>query len=474
MKQSQIYLAVAVLVVGMFVVTFAMSYLGGSNQTPAPILDTSDKPEPAELVFSHKVFPPEKDGFPSIETEERSIGYADYWFQNPKDVPIRLGLHKKSCKCTSVLAFVLPPNSSPRLAGGAAALVGVSMAGPGFAWGRAVAFEPWIRQTMAKGLEGQELLKDGEVAEVPPHGSGWVRLKYTGEKPGKSSLQANLWMDNRDTGKTALLELRLNFLEPLRVKGLLEFGKVKEEELTAGVTRDIYCYSSTRRSLTLEAKVAHARLEAKSDPFVLGTPVPLTGDELREFERRANAADGDVGDGVHSGPIHCAYRIPVTLRAVSPDGKTPFDLGPFRRWVLVSCPDLNAEGKAVRASGQIRGPIDLGGEEVGGEVNLRVFQGSRGKKETIYLSTDVPGMTLAFDRQRTPEFLSATVQPGKESGDGRRTWGLRIEVVPGKAQGTFPRREDPRFTDAAIYLKAAQAGKPDRTIRVGVGGTASE
>ena len=47
-------------------------------------------------------------------------------------------------------------------------------------------------------------------------------------------------------------------------------------------------------------------------------------------------------------------------------------------------------------------------------------------------------------------------------------------MKPGKASGTFPRQDDSRFADSAVYLEARVGSKPARQIRIPVRGTATD
>jgi hypothetical protein len=173
------------------------------------------------------------------------------------------------------------------------------------------------------------------------------------------------------------------------------------------------------------------------------------------------------------GKVLCAYRIPLTLRAVAADGRTPFDLGPFRRRVEVQAGDVD-EPIQVTVTGRVRGLVSVANDEQGGNVTLGGFPSSKGKRATVALESEVPGVDLGFDRKRTPPFLDARLGAPQTSTSGRRAWQLRVEVLPNQARGPFPRREDPPFQDSAIYLNALQKGKPPLPVRIPVIGTANE
>ncbi|MFM7149637.1 MAG: hypothetical protein ACKO23_07320, partial [Gemmataceae bacterium] len=193
----------------------------------------------------------------------------------------------------------------------------------------------------------------------------------------------------------------------------------------------------------------------------------------KQLESDINNPSSELMD-TQGGPVLCGYRIPVTLLGVAPDKVTPFDIGPFYRRVLVSASNPGVESRSILIQGRVRGNIELGIEDEGGELNLRTFPRRFGKKEVLLIQSTLPEVSLEFDRERTPEFLTATVESSKEIKDRVRNWTLRVEAIPEKASGIFPRKDDPAYEDSAVYLKARIPGKPLRYIRIGIRGTATE
>jgi hypothetical protein len=141
--------------------------------------------------------------------------------------------------------------------------------------------------------------------------------------------------------------------------------------------------------------------------------------------------------------------------------------------VVIATPEVDGEPKSVPISGRVRGLIEIGSDDEGGDLHFRVFPRRTGKRESVPLYSEVPGIKLEVDRSRLPAFLNATLVTDKGSGDNRQLWTLRVEVLPNKASGPFPRK-DPLYEDSAVYLKASIPGKPPRYLRVAVHGTASE
>ena len=463
MKQSQWILAAFVMAGIISITTVAMSYLGGRRE---PTVDPAIR-SLQEIVFYERIALP----FGILEREERTRGHVDYWFYNPHEGTVQVGLQRKSCKCGSVELFVLPEDRRPWVAQTAGAACGVGCFGPM----NAVALSVSALHHIQNGVEGTELLSKAEKAAVPAGQLGWARIGWS-DRTGKQNLEATLWYDDPAAGKTGTLNLALFFHEPFRVRSNLALGVFKEAALEKGVSASVLVWSSTRPSIRLEAEADKTRNSASTDPFIVGKPVPLTPDEYRALNRANNEGTPSLSEDTR-GSILCAYRIPITLQAMAPDGKTPFDIGPFSRRVIISSPDTNVEPKSVVVTGRVRGIVEIGEEADGGRINFNDFPSSRGKVESVNLVCYDEKVELAFDRERTSRFLDAELIPVSPPPAGvLAAWTLRAKVLPLQAGGAFPRPKDPLYEDSAIYLKIASPGeprKPPRSVRIPVTGRAS-
>jgi len=461
MKQTQWTIAALVLAVMVFGLTFAVNYLGGTDSAKG---DPGDVKPIVTVEFPLGVEYPQ-DGA-RLEQEENIPGHRDFWFVNRNDEPATVGLDKTNCRCSEVEAFMLP--DTPLTAQLALLLQGrQNHSGPAVVLG--LWREPLLAAA-AQGLQGVRLKKD-EVpsVQVPAAAVGFVRLHWTGEKTGQPRLQAILWMGSPDSGRTAPLQVQLTVHEPVRVKlGGNESAVLTDADLQQGVTRTIYAWSSTRRSFQLEARLSTVS-SAAAEPVEVGKPEPLGPEELRELAKQNSEAPAGKLDG----SVLCGYRIKVTLRAVSADGKTPFPVGPFGRRILLTSRDAGVVDKAVVISGHVEGVVRVAETDTeAGGVNFSTFRSSKGKKKMVVLESEVKGLKLEVDTERTAKFLSASVRLDARRGEEER-WQLLIEVLPDKARGPFPRSEE-GYKDCAVYLKALEKGKPPRLVRVAVQGIAGE
>jgi hypothetical protein len=484
MNRVQWIVAAGLLAAMVFFGVIAVNYLGGGTDNT----DQSAGDSSAEVTFltsqdgpPQPLRPPLPPTFDfAVEGEEKARNHRDFWFFNHNDQAVRVGV-QKGCQCSSVDVGVLPVHDQ---AGLAAATVGCGTQGPTVA--TTAFFLTLAGMQTGKDVLTYELLNKSESAPVPAGAVAWLRLNWIPEKAGPKILDATLWVDSEKTGKTVTLSVRTVTYEPIRVVAIshdgtrrpevLGLGILRDEDLQKGLTRYLWCWSSTRTEFRLEAHRGRASGNAASDPFEVGTPEPLTEKELRTLEWENNTSKATADATPSHGRVLSGYKGPVTLRAMSADGKTPFDLGPFHRQVVLTSPDLSHDKlvKGVTVAGRVRGVVEVGNDDQGGDINFRSFRTQDGARESITLQSEVPGLKLKVNQKRTSEFLTARLSGSTQVGEGRQAWTLRAEALKGKAFGTFPRRGDPLFEDSAIYLEAVVPGKPPRSIRIPVRGTGNE
>jgi hypothetical protein len=477
MKESQWVIAAVVLAALVFVVVFATQYLGTAPQQPGQHTQQST----GRLDFAYKAIPdeyePEKGKMvklPPPEYEQGAKGWQDYYFLNSTPSEVKVGLNRTTCKCSAVEVHVVPGDGRKWAGAYAEALFMAGFSEP-LAAPLSVLATRAALLAMSHNAEVTELKGRSVSASVPPGAAGWVRLRWNAERAPGTSLEATLWFDH-PRGLTSSLHLVALTFDPVIARQAIPLGALSAEELKKGVKFDIFCMSPLRTSFSIEAEVVR-RGPASADTLTLGTPRRLSQKELREVIDDLERQVPDPKRPLNSKPPLplCGYLIPATLSALAPDGKTPLEIGPFTRRVLLRCPDLpgNPEPLAVLITGRARGVVEIGSDEGGGEGSFGEFPRKRGRKITINLSTTEPDLKLTFDRSRTPEYLDAKLPDAPIQVGGRKTWEVRLEVKPGMAVGQFPRQDDPLYEDAAVYFKA-EVGKTPHVIRVAVSGTATE
>ncbi|MFQ3652216.1 MAG: hypothetical protein SNJ75_18010 [Gemmataceae bacterium] len=465
MKDLQWFVAVGVLAVVVFVVVFTGQFLGVGNtpsgsRTVEP--DRKKSRNDQEITFLYRSLPHTETPF---EIEHHDLGEASFLFVNESGSRVVVGLERSSCKCTEAEIYILA--DAPRWISG----LMVQQIGLGIQGGFPLAIAHRAAElALKKAAEPHELKRDKELVEVPPGAGGWVRLAWKGDKLGSMTQYATLFMNNILIGRKVTLDIRSFIHEPIRYRPSENLGVLRESDLAKGVTREVIVWSSTRPSFRVTARMDSLRSDAKADPIEVGEPVPLTSAERAELERLNNAPS----EFAKPGRVLSAYRIPLTLRSMAADGKTPFPIGPFRRKLLITSPDLpTMDTGAISLNGQVRGLVEIGSEEIQGMVTFGSFPSKRGRSEVVNLSSDVAGIELSVDTSRTAPFLVASLSEPQKAGETRQLWKLRLEIKPGAAVGSFPRRDDPRYEDSAVYLLAKPPGQPVRPIRIAIQGTAT-
>jgi hypothetical protein len=474
MKQAHWIGALLALAALVFGITFTMSYLGGSRPAPAKkrVIEA-----PRQLEFSYNFGPIQMDETTGLiqqanltrvglECEESQKGHYDFWFNNANQDALPMGLKKKSCVCANVQAFVL--RAGPMgLVNYAAARWGLAVNGPLAAAG----FQALASHGLEAAAEKHDLWKRETPLDLPPAACGWIRMFWKSEKIGPQFFWAELWTDRQESGLKQRLETWVVLHPALRAHNGLTIPDLNDTDLPH--KSEIICWSSTRPHLRIRAELTGQRSKG-ADPFALGDIQELSAEERAELQK-ANNDDIQTRETAFPGKVLFAARIPITLHRRSPDGKTPFDLGLFRRQVVILTDDAKMEPIKVEVKGRVRGLIDVGGDEEGsGGVSLGSFPRKAGSKRVeLPLRALVNGLTLELDKTRTPRFLKVDLgETTAQSTDQRQNWTLRVEAGPGAVDGIFPR--SPLYEDCAIYLKAKLKGKPPQPIRIPVRGVAMD
>jgi hypothetical protein len=443
MKQAQWLIAGLLLVVLVFGITFFVTYLGNPGTQPLDPLGPGDDGGGSrlEVTFPVRDFPPTEQ--PPVDQEIRKAGYHDFWFTNGNDKAVKVGLNKKNCTCSSVLLFVASPEAASQPPN-----------------------ESQIKE-LEKSIQPTVLSEQDNVAVVPPNGAGWVRLGWSGERNqvGQvTTLTASLWMDKR--GSESSLGTRVRFLEPLQVPPELRGNERAIGELNMSqlpYTFQMTCFSPTRPEFKVKTRVISLQADPQAEPIELGAPVPLKKEECEALERLFPDGQTRVKSG---------YHVPVIVRGRQGDGKTPAIAGPFRRRVEMGIEDDPLEPITVMVSGRIQGDLMVGDQEDGGRVDFRVFDRKKGSRQTLILRSNRPGLKVELDREKTPGFLDARIPEPRVTDDGKSVWQVEVEVLPGRASGTFGHGNDPVYRDCAVYLRAV--GPTTQSVRIPVVGTAND
>jgi hypothetical protein len=448
MKVMQWILAALVIPIVVFIAAYLKINAGGNTkQIKEP--DTQPTPE-ITLFFPRTTSLVDEKDPTGAEWETGVPGHYDFWFQNPNDVPITVGLSYKKCTCSKVeialesdewktweakLSLYLMLKTQ-----GSLDLLGPALTG-GYDWALPEPERDW-----------KMLVEKDSGFEVHAGATGWVRIDWSSKKIGPDQLPVELWSHSKDSGAPLTrLAVLLVFVPPAGVEPrMLDVGVISAER--DPTQKWVACMSPTRESFTIA-------VAKESDPFVdCGTPLRLSEKDCR------------VATAAQHLRVKSGYRVPVTVHERLADGRQ-LDLGPFQLKVFFKT-DVAEEPLEFTIKGVVEGEVTVLSPE--GRIQMGIFDAAFGEvKETVLESRNLD-LNLEFDK--APSFLKVELSKEPKITGGVKTWGLRVEVPKRAVAGEFPRDDNSEYRDCAIYLKIHDPRTPSdqsRRIRIPVSGKAS-
>jgi hypothetical protein len=471
MKTGHWVLAVCILVGMVFGITWVKIHDSRSDEgRPA-----KERPGAGlRLNFPFPKYPPYGG---KVLCEVNKEGECDFWFTNPNNKEVKVGLLRKSCKCANIRLHIVGLESPTDYVASSVGLAGITLDPFGGVLNKIVPRltegalltwqEDWGRLQRSQSGDGVELTEEpGSSTTVPAGAIGKVHLNWKTERTGDQGQLLTLWTDHRSNPISTLLEAQAAIMPPLQGLGVYDVGVLEERQLP--FTKDVYCFSQTRPSVPVKVKVMHDNRDENADPVEVGPVVPAGPEEFASLRERYPQALG-------AAVIRSGYKATVTLRRTSEDG-TPFEQGAFYRRVEFYSDAEGVEPIETALSGQVLAVVTVGEPDSGGHVLFGSFHRSEGKVKKILLQSDVPKLDLEvdLDPKHVPEFLDVPkLDLLEETPSGHRSWRLELRVLPNKALGRFPNAEDPAYRDSAIYIKTK--GEPTRPmIRVPLSGVAND
>jgi hypothetical protein len=457
-SQTQIFVLIVAIVVLVGGITFVRNWFSSKQDSTddgvnAPAIET-------RLDFNEKVAPGTR------ECEINGQGHYDFWFQNPNDFAVEIGLDKKSCTCAHVDAFVLTPEeeqllrkkmafSAPTVVLDASASALHSLAGI------AATLDQDGKNFLSQSERWQKLLDkdDTSLMKVPAKTTGIVRLSWRGEKPGGQRLGANVWGQLAGQTKTrnpvATLEVPVTIVPPIQVFPETEAAFTLEPAQSYEFT--CLCWSSTRPKFRIKT----AREETE-DPCFHCSFALLTGEELKKWITTLNA---NLSKTTQPTPteVLCMYQVRVKVEERLPGGPQ-MAMGPFMRKVVLTTDQEDFPSLTINVQGIVRGDFKIGTEDDQHRVILKTFSARRGTSVTVPIVTNLTGVVLQV-KSKKPDYLLVHLQAKqRETGDVGQRWDLLVTVPPGRAAGPLAR-------DSEIILSSQ--GQSYRMIRIPVRGTAT-
>src|SRR5207247_584768 len=106
---TQVVVPVAIVVCLVAGVTFVRQYYAAPSPPPTPTPSPANPKTatglPLQLPVTIVQWNPEYAG----EFEANVPGHYDFWFENPKDVVVKLGVNRKNCKCSKAEVCIFTP-----------------------------------------------------------------------------------------------------------------------------------------------------------------------------------------------------------------------------------------------------------------------------------------------------------------------------------------------------------------------------
>jgi hypothetical protein len=423
------------------------------EDTQAETATSQAHPEEARVIFP--VMALDK----SQESEYMVGGNEDFWFQNPNDYDVDVGVEAKSCKCSRIEVLNLTNEQEETLrkplpavaaadclSGSAGLLQYLTMVGAG---------QLSVYPFMAPGPQWRTIAVGTERGQpVRKKSTAFLRLSWDGRNMAAVRLGIKLWVQHAGDPKTrggwTQIEAPVNVVGPIRfTPNELEIHDLDSTSTIASA--QFYVWSSSRANMTVTA------YESTHDPAFICSVTPLTGPEFR-----AAVAKLTPEFPIPPQPV-LLYRVDVTVRDQPPEA--PLDWGAFNREIVIKTDKPDIGVNVIPISGRLRGPVTVGvpgavgvPPGAGDKIILKTFPARDGTKETIPLSSMVPGLKLEVDHY-IPDYLHVDLQD-HDNGD----WQLTVEVPPNRLIGKLPDK-------SAVILKTV--GPNPRRIHIPILGKAT-
>ena len=412
-----------------------------------------DAEDRSRFNLQDRIFP----GFFEVGSQVHS---ASFWCENRHSQPALLQLERVSCaSCSGGRFAALPPELTRQMLQMQAAAIlpqlGINLfplaqVGPAARWG-AYLQQPASWQAYRFREEPHATFRMPAANNSDGWSPQWgiLELQFQVETYGaREPLRANFItvLEGSNQFSTNTFTIHFEGVNPFEVSpAVLSLGEISEQ--TPAKQYDLIVYSSTRGYTTGATTVTAFTppsvdirlprgLPGTPGPFVsVGTPQPLTAEELSAFRQRLMA------EQKRPVRVTAAYRYPVLLQPTIGDQR--IEIGQLVREIWFAAP--GALERMVRLSGVVRGQVWL--DENASDINLGVFPLLRGAgPHTVYLFTERPDMVLVeVPSERSPRYLQVQLQRlPPRGGRGRYELKLRVpsrseqpDVEAGRLNGTI-------------------------------------
>lgn len=380
-----------------------------------------------------------KDETYSLELEQGTKGYYDFYFENVADYDVEMGLVYTSCDCAAVKASLLEKE---------AAVAHVGNNKEYYAKGE-------LPPESSEKFEWVELATDGGEGIVVPKGkSGILRLSWKGRRQQGEHLRLKITVWTQPHGSSSQTERSMQDLNTLVVMTspanfypqLVDFGVLVPG---ANKQESIWCWSATRKDVEVEIE------KSSTNECVQFSVHRLDEKEKAALQQKLRQS------GINT-RVLVAQKI--VMDVAEQRGKDQLEMGRFVRSlpVKVTSGGEVLETQTPQIRGWVRSEVRVLGSAERDEIQLGSFKKSQGKTVNVILVTD--DKTKLELKDCYPVFLRTKLSQ-KEKVSGEIRWNLEVTVPPNEQEGYMP-------DDSVILLEATRPDGSSRRARIPVKGTA--
>ncbi len=383
------------------------------------------------------VWNPKEPGY-YLEMEKGQSGFYDYYFENNSEQSVEIGLQKSSCDCSKVYGCVADPYQAKQY---------LTKLQEIFAWRnppnpKSQKDFHWIplEQNLVEGFE------------VPPGRSGMIRLTWTGRRsPGEPlRLKLTLWVQEKGNQKTranVVLQALVRMASPIQfLSRKVRVGAVVPNN---PVTKELFCWSSTRDDFDIRVTNTNPCLEIKTERISLKNPGLLA--ELDALKVKTQ--------------VLAARKVTVTI-VDSKDGKL-LDMGPLRMPLPVEfrVDEIPLDVAVPYLVGTVRSDIEIGNSRNPYQIDLGFFPSKDGIKKKFVLYTDKEVKLNHVENK--PVILQVNKLEEKGIEGSKMKWILHLTVPEKRHVGSFS-------SGSGIVFQSIRPNGKIRRILVPITGTATQ
>jgi hypothetical protein len=350
------------------------------------------------------------------EFEREAQGRYDFAVKLHPELPVELGVTKKSCDCAHLHVAVVSESECSRL-------FAQIMKGP----------SPEIEENPS--WDWKPLEKTEEHGVKLPVGAHvivrmiWKNKRTIGEP---LNLGATIWARTPSMARKQDYGLRIDAVSaaPLRTKKeLVDVGIIEPGNSVVG---EFVVWSPTRDQAKFKM--------SQDDPLFEVAAKQFTPDECADLQKKLRKEEINTR-------VRSAWTVKV--RVHEQKGKSQLDQGYFRRAVQIDMPDGAEDLPSLVVTGIVKSEFVIGAQNDQGKINLGPFQAAFGTRKTVVVTAQT---STELDPSAIVHPAGLKVQVVETA---KRKWNLLVEVPPNRFSG--------EITDDNLVILRTKAG---RSIRI--------